>query len=526
MIEQEQLPPRTQLTTPSEGAGQTEATAARGSIALLLSFIAVAGFNYAFAITMSYLLPVPEYGLLGVMQTILLFGATVVSAGFPWALTRMIAASARSEEHASAFHAALFGNVIMGLAIGGVLVLGTWQGWLPFGPQYRAPMALAGATIVTLAVAGVFAAALQGLLRFGRLGLTRLAEAMVKFVAGVALVLLGWGSNGALGAFLGAALISTLLTAITLRDVAIWHSGNQIGVRLREMCRSVGPLFIGQLCLAALINIDIIGLKLFSPAGTSDHLAGQYQAAVTLTRIPIYLTMALLNAVFPFISREPTHSQLANTYATLALKYLLLFLVPLDLLFLILPDPLIRFFFSRAFDGSAAPMAVAAVGTIILVLVYGLAMLLQAAGQLRVQAWVLPVTLAVEFVALRVLVPRAGTIGAGLALISGGLCGLALLMPTVRRTYALRVSLRSVCSYAVAIVVFGVLLRVLPNEGRLLTMSAIVAAGGAYLLVLVTLGLLTPSDITLLGSGFGPRIAPLTRQVTKLIARLGFFARR
>ena len=517
---------KTDITTPDGAIGQPGSSAARGSIVLLLSFGAVAGINYAFAITMSYLLPVNEYGLLGVMQTILLLGSTVIGAGFPWALTRVLATHNRPKEYASVFQAALIGNVFTGLLLCGLLILGTWQGWLPFGPQYRIPMLMACATITTLAVAAVFAAALQGLLRFGELGLTRLIEVVVKFVAGVIFVLLGWGINGALGAFLGAALISTLFPALALRNVPIWHIGDEVGTRLRELSRSVGPLFIGQLCLAALSNIDIIGLKLFSAADASDLLAGQYQAAITLTRIPIYLTSALMNAVFPFISRHSARTEIANVYATLALKYLFLFLVPLDLLFLILPDPLIRFFFSKAFDGSATPMAVAAAGTILLVLVYGLAILLQAAGQLRIQAWALPVTLAVEIVALRVLVPRAGTIGAGLALIGGGVCGLIFLLPATRHTYALHATLRGTLSYVAALATFVALLLILPQGSRLFTASAIVVAGGGYLLMLVILGLLTQSDITMLGGGFGPRVTPRVQRLARLVTWLGFLAPR
>jgi O-antigen/teichoic acid export membrane protein len=507
-------------------AGQPQASAARGSVVLLLSFIAVAGFNYAFAITMSYLLPVEEYGLLGVIQTILLFGSTVVGAGFPWALTRTIAASDRAEAIASAFQATLLGNVAVGLAIGVLLPLGTWQGWFPFGAQYRVPMLLAGGTIATLAATGVFAAMLQGLLRFGQLGLTRIAEVVVKFGAGILLTLAGYGIDGAIGAFLGAALLSTLVAALSLRGVPLWRSVGWPGARLRELSRSVGPLFIGQICLAALINVDIIGLKLFSPAGLSDQFAGEYQAAVTLTRIPIYLTMALLNAVFPFISRQAPRSELANSYALLALKYLLLFLVPLDLIFLVIPGPLIRFFFSDAFDASATPMAITAAGTSTLVLVYGLAMLLQAAGQLRVQAWALPVTLAVEIAALYVLVPRLETDGAGLALASAGVCGLVLLLPATLRAYMLRVPPRGAIAYLAALAVFALLLRGFPDGGRFLTICAIIVASGGYALLLVVLGLLRADDVTLLSDGLGPRFAPLARRIGHLVTRLGSLAPR
>lgn len=501
-------------------------SAARGSAVLISSFIAIAFINYAFAIAMGYLLPVEEYGLLGVVQTILLFGSTVVGSGFPWALTRTIAATGDHGESASVFQAALLGNVLFGLTIGVLLPLGTWQGWLPFGTQYRVPMLLAGATIATLAATGVFTAMLQGLLRFGQLGVTRITEVVVKLGAGIILVLIGYGGNGVIGAFFGAALLSTVFAAYSLRDAALWRRAGGIGKHLRSLGQSVGPLFIGQVCLAALINVDIIGLKLFSPAGLSDQFAGEYQAAVTLTRIPVYLTIALLNAVFPFISRQMPHSDLANTYASLALKYLFLFLIPLDFIFLIIPQPLIRFFFSATFDASAAPMAITAAGTIILVLIYGLAMLLQASGQLSVQAWALPVTLAVEVAALYVLVPRYETRGAGIALVLAGICGLLLLLPVTLRAYVLRVTPRAAITYITALAIFALILRIFPDNGRLLTAAAIAAAGSVYATLLIVFGLLRSEDVALLSNGLGPNVAPIALQIERIVARLGILAPR
>jgi len=153
-------------------------------------------------------------------------------------------------------------------------------------------------------------------------------------------------------------------------------------------------------------------------------------------------------------------------------------------------------------------------------------MLLQAAGQLRVQAWALPVTLAVEIAALYILVPRLETNGAGLALASAGICGLVLLLPATLRAYVLRVPPRTALAYVVALAVFALLLRSFPDEGRFLTMSAIVVAGGGYVLLLIVLGLLRAEDVTLLSDGLGPRFTPIAGHIGRLVTRLGVLAPR
>lgn len=493
-----------------------EKTAAQGSIALLISSFLTALLNYAFSILMSWLLPVNRYGMFGVVQTILTIGGPVLGAGFPWALIRTISRRPTTTTYAGSTRAALVGNLAVGLALSGVLYSATLGGWLPLGVAYQPLILFASATMVTLAITSVFSAALQGFLRFSALGIVRTIEVIVKFTCGTILVLVGTGVVGAVAGFFVGALISTLLAAVFLRDLRLWRGR---GWGEREVFTGVVPFFLGMLSLALLVNMDTLGLKFFSNPVQSDFLAGQYQAAVTLARVPIFLTLALFNAVFPYIAQHSPRSGIAKAYVTLALKYTFLFIVPLDLIFIVMPDSVIQFFYSSAYEKSAIPLVVAALGTILLTLIHAGAMLLQASGRLRVTASALPAAVVLEIVALWWLVPRYGTIGAALGLVVAGAFSLCLLIPTIMHTYSLTLSVRAFAAYGLSLGAFFLPLRLLPVGNREITAADILLAGAIYLVSLAVLGLLRSSDIDTFAGGLPPRLG-------RMIHGLGIFADR
>src|SRR5262249_49076818 len=153
---------------------------------------------------------------------------------------------------------------------------------------------------------------------------------------------------------------------------------------------------------------DIISLQLFSPADMAEQLAGQYQAAITLSRIPVYVTLALFNAVFPYLARASVGGAGTSVYARLAFRYLLLFVLPIDVALSVSPDTFIRLFFSTNFDGSALPLSIAGAGTVFLCLVHALTMTLQAAGKLRLTAGVLAAGVVVQLLVFAWGVPLWG----------------------------------------------------------------------------------------------------------------------
>jgi O-antigen/teichoic acid export membrane protein len=500
-----------QAGTGSDG----EATAAKGSLALLASFALIAVLNYVFAILMSWLLPVEQFGVLGVAQAVILLGATITAAGFPWALARWIARLGDRSARAAAFRSALAGNLVLGGGVALVTLAVAGLGLLTPVSLYQPVLVAASVTIGVLAANAVLAGTLQGLTRLRDLGLVRAFEVLVKAVVGAALVIVGMGALGAVVGFLVGALLATAAAAWFLRDFTV-RGGRPVG---RAVLAATGPIFVAMSGFALLAQGDILTLKLFAPE-SSDFLAGQYQVAVTLARIPFFAAMALFGAVFPYVARSLWRRDLAAGYARLALKYTFLFIAPVTVVFVVLPEPVIRVFFSEKYDRSAGPLVYAAIATLLLTVAYGLAVLLQAEGEPGRSARAVLVGVPVEIVMAALLIPRMGMTGAAVALaLAGGLVA-AVLAPAAARRFALHSSPRAVAAYLLSLALLAVTLTALPHETRQETILALLGGGVVYLVSLTLLRLLTSADVRVLGGAIEPRGHEALRTIARLVDRV------
>lgn len=481
---------------------QTETSAAQGSVLLIGCFVFTALVNYAFAILMSWLLPVHEFGIVGVAQAVMLLGGTVMSAGFPWALTRHVAALPGEESTRAATRLALIGNVLVGLAFGGVVYGVTARGSGEFG-EYGQVMLLAAATVEMLAISSVFVAALRGVLRFRAAAIVLSIEVVVKLLVSGALVLLGQGAVGAVAGFVAGAAVSALVALVAAGGVPL--RAHTDGRGLGELNSSVTPLFVSMCGLAALLYGDTIGVKLFSPAANSDEVAGYYQAAVTLSRIPVFVTIALCGVIFSYLARyrAARNQPLTTYYASSLVRYATLFIIPINLVLMVIPDQVIRTFYSAKYDASAQPLRFAALGAIMLVFVQVFTTMLQTTDSLRWAMIVLPAAVAVEIGALAVLVPLYGAVGAGLAVAVAGAFALCFLAPLAIRVYNLRLSARGKLATPLTLAVPAAALYLLPHGGRVTTVLTVLVAGALYVATLIAVNQLQGRDFAILASGFG-----------------------
>ncbi|HEY3335545.1 MAG TPA: oligosaccharide flippase family protein [Candidatus Limnocylindrales bacterium] len=473
-------------------------SAASGSVAVLASFAAIAVLNYVFAIAMSWLLPVVDFGVLGVAQAILLVGATVVSAGIPLALTREAAVDADGLR-GSVLRAGLVGNVAFGIVLGAAVAAAGATGLVQPAGAYAVPFVAVGVTIAVLALNAALLGVLQGTLRLGTMAVARTVEVVVKVLAGLALVALGLGAAGAVAGFLLGAVASTALAAARLRSLRLAPGA---GAGLVALVRRAAPLFVGVSAFALLSQADVLALKGFTPPTVSEFLTGQYQVAVTLARLPYFAGLALFGAVFPYVARH-AGTELGGGYARTALRYAFLALIPATIVLATIPDPVIRVFFSAKYDASAEGLRGAAIATGILTIGLGLGTLLQAAGRPRLVAAVLVAAVVVQLGLASVTVPAWGMVGTAAALGTAGLIVVVGLLPAARRAFMMKPSVGDAAAYLASLGVLGVTLLVLPTNGTLATVCSTITGLAAYTVAITVAGLLTSDDARTITGAIG-----------------------
>jgi len=251
--------------------------------------------------------------------------------------------------------------------------------------------------------------------------------------------------------------------------------------------------------LTILGNLDIIGLKLFSPSQTGDLLTGYYQIAAVLSRIPVLLAGAYASALFPYLSRA--NSDEYKVYLERGMKYALLLVVPLNLLLLAAPEAAIRFMFPEIYLVSAQALRLAAGASLLLVLSTMFTTVLQARGYAHIPAAILPAVVTCEFVLLGALVPRYGLNGAGIAFLVASIGAFVGLACASRKLFSWHTELKTVAGYVAASLGLVVLMWILPQESRLATAASATVALAGYTALLALTRVLRPDDLTTLTAG-------------------------
>jgi O-antigen/teichoic acid export membrane protein len=476
--------------------------AARHSALVIGAFVVTSLLNYAFGVGLSWFLEPALYGVLGVAQALLLLSALVVSAGFSWTANYDVAKGV-DDGTRTRFRTAWLANLALGALLAVGLQLAYHLGILDLGPAYAAVIPLVGVTTFLLAARAVVNGAAQGLYRFGAVAANQVLEVGVKFAAGLALVAAGWGVSGVLAAFALGALLALAHSLWVVRGAQLWRGTGWFDARVLTL---TGPLFVGMLGPALMLNLDILGLRLLAPPGRGDELAGFYQAAVILPRIPVFTARSLLTVLFSYAAgtaavpatRATRRAGQGNRqtrkedYSQAALRLWQRLLLPAGLALALAPEAALRIFFPEAYLAAAGALRVAAVGGLLLSLVTLLAGVAQAGGQRRAPALAAAAGAGAQMVVLAWLVPRWGPLAAATSLVAAGAVSLLVLVAWgawpiskaeahVRRRLAPRALFEALTPYAL----LALPLLLLPGATRSGALLQYVLAGVVYVAALV-----------------------------------------
>lgn len=165
------------------------------------------------------------------------------------------------------------------------------------------PYLLFAAALPAYVLLGADRGVLQGRLRFGRLAATNLVEMLVRLLGAVALVALGLGVAGAVGA-LAASFLAALWLARDPRTMD--RAVPAPDADARRALRSVGvpsvALMLGHLAIG---HSDVLVVKANFDATT----AGQYAALALVGRIVLYVTVTAVEVVFPTVAARVAGGQ-------------------------------------------------------------------------------------------------------------------------------------------------------------------------------------------------------------------------
>ncbi len=271
-----------------------------GSLIMLLSMGFVNLFNFSYNVFMARELGPAEFGHINAAVTILLI-ASCVSLAFQLVCTKFVARSTAESGKAGVFHYLLRRAWMISLPLG----IGLFLAQKPVAEYLNLPnpwiIGVLAIGIGVYAPVGVKRGAMQGTCSFISLGSNFVLEALTRFVVGVLLVIVGYGTLGAVGAISAAVLVAYFFPRVppTLRASSSLIEPPSYAEALQAIVFFVGQVIIN--------NVDILMVKHFF----APEPAGIYAALAQVGRLLYFVCwFGIVNAMFPVsaaASEEDSH---------------------------------------------------------------------------------------------------------------------------------------------------------------------------------------------------------------------------
>jgi O-antigen/teichoic acid export membrane protein len=260
-----------------------------GSLIMLVSMLAVNGFNFAYNIFMARFLGPSEFGHINAAVTILLL-ASCASLAFQLVCAKFVARN----ENAAAKSAVVHSLVGKAWLVSLIIAVALFAAQRPIATYLNLPnswmLGLLAIGVAVYAPLGVKRGAMQGVCAFPRLGGNFILEAFTRLVVGVGLVVAGYSVLGAVGAISAGVVMAFLLPALPseLRVHAIIGEPPSFAEAVQAIVFFVGQVIIN--------NIDILLVKHFFPPDP----AGVYAAIAQIGRLLYFICwFGVVNAMFP-----------------------------------------------------------------------------------------------------------------------------------------------------------------------------------------------------------------------------------
>lgn len=345
---------------------RNDALLKHGIIMLLASAMGTF-FNYLYQLFMGRILRPEEYGILGVLIS-LVYVLTVPVQTIQVSTIKVFSRFRVNEKDETlGFLLRHIGKKVSLLSFLGMIGILAASNFIAKFLRIRGiiPVVFLGVIFFFQLLLPTFHGALQGLQRFTHLGANQIANFGSKLLFGVMLVSLGLGVEGALAGIIIGNLMGILLSIFFLRDI---FRQTPVITKMPQISSYSVYTFVTFLFITLFYNIDIILVKrLFTSVE-----AGYYVAASTLAKAVFFASTPIVGAMFPKVSAWNDRNNEAVT--TRLLKDALFytgFLAGLGTLILnLFPGFVVSFLYGFAYKESTNLVGLFAIGMLLFSLSY------------------------------------------------------------------------------------------------------------------------------------------------------------
>jgi O-antigen/teichoic acid export membrane protein len=419
-------------------------TAARGTVALVLTQGLYFTLGYLAVVLLAREMGPAAYGAYGVIMSVLVWLEQSARRVVPAAAAKLIA------EKPAALGNIAQSSVLLNLVLHAPLFAALWltAPWLEVWFHIENGTYLFRLAALDLPLYGIYTALqgiYQGQRRFYRLGLSDLTYALAKLLGIILIVWLGVSIEAALIVNIAASVVGI---AFLFTRTVFARSAN-LGVHTPIILAMAAPLVLYS--VASELALDIWILKAITPP-TEAATIGIYVAALNIARVPGFALSTIARVLLPSVAMAvaTNDSTLVRHYMNQAIRFFLIFYLPVCFVLFASPEALMQFVYSSSYAGGADILVVLVIAHGLWAIQEILVSALIAVGQVRSLGIAKAITVAFSVPVLAGLVYTAGGLGAA---VGSGLVALANVVAfglLLRRQFEAIVRLQNMGRIAVA----------------------------------------------------------------------------
>ncbi|HLD79106.1 MAG TPA: flippase [Candidatus Nanoarchaeia archaeon] len=463
----------------------------RGTAYLFLAQFVFLVSGYIVHVGLGRLLGPAEYGVIGIILSLMLLTQTLLMRGLPQALAKEI--SAHPEQKEALFNTAFWVQLLTAAVVTAAFFFGANL----IAHFFRDPslvkyIRLSSAIIIPTALFSLYSDGfLNGTHKFRTQAWLRGLNSILKPIFIFPLVLLGYTISGAVAGY--------ILTGFTSWFFSWYATGIRITQKAfhssLDLLKKAFPIMMISFTYVLLNNIDLYLLKHLLE---SNYAAGIFSAADNLARTSPQLFFALAFTIMPAISAALAKQELllAKKYITEALRYLLLILLPITVMVSATATPLVTLFYSSSFADSGAVLQILIFGSMFFAMFTVLNSVAIGAGDSSKALWSSVLLIVVSTILNLILIPKYGVQGAAIATAATALLGVLIILLYVRIKFKAGFQWGSSLKIIAASLVIYLLARSIPVSGLWLALEYCLL-GIIYLLLLLILGEIQEKDYQL-----------------------------
>lgn len=186
-------------------------------------------------------------------------------------------------------------------------------------------------------------AILQGLLKFKEMVLSLLTENVAKLLIGVGLILFGLAVDGAMIAYVSAALLGVYITNFYLKIKKI--NKKESLPNIKSMLIFTVPVLLQTVSTTSIYSSDVILVKHFF----SSHDAGIYASLSTLGKIIFFGTGPISAVMFPLVSQRRSRGEDYRKVFMYSFLMTAFFALVVLMIYLFIPQVAIRLLFGSLY---------------------------------------------------------------------------------------------------------------------------------------------------------------------------------